>query len=164
MPAIIVIDAKSIYDSMYGASEPLEMSEKRTCIAMLGIQELLAPETVEVRWVHGEANLANSLTKCTGLEQIDSFFRAGSRWAIVLVMSAKRRRQLGLRPLDENHAESNFLAWNYNWPDLQNELNDEPDNADLMTPDEEVYDDLDTRFLVKSMRRKAAHRHHEPRK
>ena len=79
------------------------MSEKRTCIEMMGIQESLEPENVEVRWVHGEANLANSLTKSTELEQIDSFFRAGSRWAIVqddLMLSAKRRRQLGLRPLD----------------------------------------------------------------
>ena len=134
---------------------------------MMGIQESLAPEQVEVRWVHGEANLANSLTKCTELEQIDYFFRAGSRWAIVqddLMLNAKRRRQLGLRPLDENHSESNFLAWNYSWPDLPKELKDELDQADLMALDEEVYDDLDTRFLVKSMRRNAAYRAHEPRK
>ena len=117
VPAVIIIDAKSIYDAMHGASGPLEMSEKRTCIEMVGIQEPLAPEQVEVRWVHGEANLANSLTKSTELEQIDSFFRAGAPWAIVqddLILSARRRRQLGVRPLGENHWESNFLAWNYN--------------------------------------------------
>merc|ERR1739836_88397 len=106
---------------MHGASGPLEMSETRTCMEMMGIQDSLVPEQVEVRWVHGEANLSNSLTKSTELEQIDSFFRAGSRWAVVqdeLMLSAKRRRQLGLRPLDEIHAEVNLLAWNYNLPDL----------------------------------------------
>ena len=134
---------------------------------MMGIQESLAPEEVEVRWVHGEANLANSLTKCTELEQIDSFFRAGSRWAIVqddLMLSAKRRRQLGLRPLDENHSEANFLERNYNWPDLPTGQADETDGEDHAPPDEEVYGDFATRFLVKSMRRQAAYRDHEPRK
>ena len=116
------------------------------------------------RWVHGEANLANSLTKSTELEQIGSFFRAGSRWAMVqddLMLSAKRRRQLGLRPLDESHAESNFLAQNYSWPDLPKEPMNEPDGLDIMSQDEEVYDDFATRALVKTMRRKAAHRAHE---
>ena len=162
---IILIDAKSIYDSMHGASGPLEMSEKRTCIEMMGIQESFEPEQVEVRWVHGEANLSNSLTKCTELEQIDSFCRAGSRWASVqdeLMLSAKRRRQLGLRPLDENHAESFYLAWNYKWPDMPKELDDEPE--DPVSPDEEVYADLSTIFLVKTMRRKPSYRAHEPRK
>ena len=69
----IILDAKPIYDAMHGASGPLEMSEKRTCIEMMGIQESLAPEQVEVRWVHGEANLPNSLTKRTELEQVDAF-------------------------------------------------------------------------------------------
>ena len=151
---------------MHGAAGHLEMSEKRTCIEMWGIQESFAPEQVDVRWAHGEANLANSLTKCTELEQIDSFFRAGSLWAIVqdeLMLSATRRRQLGLRPLDENHSV-NFLAWNYDWPDLPKELVDEREERGLISPDEEVYDDFSTRFLVKGMRRKAAYRVHEPRK
>ena len=149
-----------MYDSMHGASGPLEMSEKRTCIEMMGIQESLEPEQVEVRWVHGEANLSNSLTKSSELEQIDSFFRAGSRWAIVqdeLMLSAKRQRQLGLRPLDEHHA--NFLEWNYHWPDMPKEPVFEPDEQ--MTSGVEIIDDLDTRFLVKSMRRQA--RSHEQR-
>ena len=109
--------------------------------------------------------LGELFIKCTELEQIDSFFRAGSRWAIVqddLMLSAKRRRQLGLRPLDENHLESNFLAWNYDWPDLPKEVEDTGDERDLMSPDKEVYDDFSTRSLVKAMRRKAAYRVHEP--
>ena len=80
------------------------------------------------------------------------------------MLSAKRRRQLGLRPLDENHAESNFLAWNYNWPDPPKELEEETDKEDSISPDEGVYDDFSTRFLVKNMRRKASYRDHEPRK
>ena len=115
--------------------------------------------------MHGEANLANSLTKSTELEQIDSAFRAGSRWAIVqddLMLSAKRRRQLGLRLLDESHAEAHFLALKYSWPDLPKELEDELDLEEPVWPDEEVYDDFAMRFIVKSMRRQAVHPH-EPR-
>ena len=111
--------------------------------------------------------LGKSLTQCAELEQIDSFFRAGSRWAIVqdeLMLSAKRRRQLGLRPLVESHLASNFLAWNYGWPDLPKELEDEHEEQGLVSPDEEVYDDFSTRLLVKGMRRKAAYRAREPRK
>ena len=67
VPAVIIIDAKSIYDAMHGSSGPLEMSEKRTCIEMMGIQASFAPEHVEVRWVNGEANLSNSFTKSTEL-------------------------------------------------------------------------------------------------
>ena len=80
------------------------------------------------------------------------------------MLSAKRRRQLGLRPLGESHAESNFLAWNYSWPDLPQEPMNEHDGLDIMPQDEEVYDDFATRALVKTMRRKAAYRAHEPRK
>ena len=39
VPEISIIGAQSIYDAMNGASGPLEMSEKRTCIEMMGIQE-----------------------------------------------------------------------------------------------------------------------------
>ena len=59
---------------------------------------------------------------------------------------------------------SSFLAWNYNWPDLPKEREDETDKEDPISPDEEGYDDFSTKFLVKSMRRKASYWDHEPRK
>ena len=66
--------------------------------------------------------------------------------------------------MDESHAESNFLAWNYNWPDLPKEPMNEPDGLDIMSQGEEVCDDFATRALANTMRRKAALRAHKPRK
>ena len=62
---LLVMDAKAIYDSMYGASGPLAMEEKRTAIEMMGIQEGLKRQNAFLRWCHGEANLSDGLTKET---------------------------------------------------------------------------------------------------
>ena len=62
---VLVIDAKSIYDNMYGAAGPLGMEEKRTAIEMLGIQEGITEQDANMKWCHGEANLADGLTKDT---------------------------------------------------------------------------------------------------
>ena len=62
---VLVIDAKAIYDSMYGASGPLAMEEKRTAIEMMGIPEGMRRENVIPRWCHGEAHLSDELDKET---------------------------------------------------------------------------------------------------
>ena len=46
----LVIDAKSIDDSMYGASEPLAMEEERTAIEMMGIQEGMRRMKAMMTW------------------------------------------------------------------------------------------------------------------
>ena len=62
---VLVIDAKAIYDSMYGASGPLAIEEERTAIEMIGIQEGMRRQNAILRWCHGEANLSDGLTKET---------------------------------------------------------------------------------------------------
>ena len=110
----------------------------------------------------GRQLFSKFLAKSTELEQIDSCSeraRVGpscrmtscrvpsgtGSWACSRWTRATRRRT--------------FLAWNYSWPDLPKELEDELDQEESGWPDEEVYDDCATRFLVKSMRRQAAHPH-----
>eukprot|EP00969_Alexandrium_andersonii_P216329 9555103-Alexandrium_andersonii.AAC.1 len=61
--ATIILDAKSSYDSMHSANGALELTEKRSAVEMLGFQEAAKREGLQVRWTHGEANLADSLTK-----------------------------------------------------------------------------------------------------
>ncbi len=58
---------------MFGASGPLGLSEKRTAIEMLGFQQHVKDEDITVRWVHGEANLADSLTKPAAKTQLEEF-------------------------------------------------------------------------------------------
>ena len=74
---------------------------------MLKLVEARELNGVMMRWVHGDAQLANSLTKIGELHQIRLFLELGCRWRIVYdpkYMSARRRKQAGIKPL-ENAAE-----------------------------------------------------------
>ena len=57
---IVVIDAKAIYDSMYGASGPQAMEEKRTVIEVIGIQEGMRRQNEILRCCH---DLSDGLIK-----------------------------------------------------------------------------------------------------
>ena len=100
----LVIDAKAIYDSMYGPSGPLAMEEKRTAIEMMGIQEGMKRQNAVVRCCHGEANLSDGRTKETAKTQLERFCSDGCVWSVVHdeeMVSARKRRQQGKHPLDE---------------------------------------------------------------
>ena len=108
VPGVLVVDAKSIYDNMYGAAGPLGMEEKRTAIEMLGIQEGITTQEAIVKWCHGEANLADGLTKETARTQLDNFYSGGCTWSLVHdkdMVSARKRRNQGQEPLDEQGME-----------------------------------------------------------
>ena len=56
-----------------------------------------------MRWVHGDANLANSLTKSGGMHQLDTCFVRSQRSKTVSdpsFESAKKRRAKGLKFLE----------------------------------------------------------------
>ena len=119
---VLVVDAKSIYDNMYGAAGPLGMEEKRTAIEMLGIQEGIIEQDAIVKWCHGEANLADGLTKETAKTQLDNFYSGGCTWSLVHdkdMVSARKRRKKGQQPLDEQsmHIEKDIeKEWDQSWP------------------------------------------------
>ena len=54
---VLVIDAKAIYDSMYAASGPTAMEEKRTATEMMGIKERMR------RWCHDSDGLTRGTAK-----------------------------------------------------------------------------------------------------
>ena len=60
---VLLIGAKAICDSMYGASGPLAFGGKWTAIEMMGIQEGMKRQNAILRWCHGEANLRDGLHK-----------------------------------------------------------------------------------------------------
>ena len=123
---VIAVDAKSIYDSMHGASGPLEITEKRTAIEMVGIQQSFKAEDVILRWVHSESNLADSLTKDSAEEPLRTFLSGKQRWRLVqdpLMRSTRRRKQDGLRTLEglatcmfDSRGHDLSASWNFNWP------------------------------------------------
>ena len=101
---VLVIDAKAIYDWMYGASGLLAMEEKRTAIEMMGIQEGMTRHNAILRWFHGEANLSDGLTKETAKTQLERFYGDGCVWSLVHdeeMVGARKLRQQGKQPLDE---------------------------------------------------------------
>ena len=75
---VLVIDAKAIYDSMFGASGAME--EKRTAIDMMGIQEGMRRQNAILRWCHGEANLSDGQTMETTKTQKERFYGDGCVW------------------------------------------------------------------------------------
>ena len=80
---VLVIDAKAIDDSMYGASGPIATEEKRTAVEMMGIQEGMKRQNAVPRWCHGEANLSDGLTMETAKTQLERFYGDGCVWSLV---------------------------------------------------------------------------------
>ena len=68
---VLVIDAKAICDSMYGASGPQAMEGKGTDIEIMGVQEGMKRQNAILRWCHGDANLSDGLTTETAKKKLD---------------------------------------------------------------------------------------------
>ena len=74
---LLVTDAKATYDSMYGASGPPAMEEKRTAIEMMGIQEGMRRQNALLRWCQGDPNLSDGQTKETANTHLERFYVNG---------------------------------------------------------------------------------------
>ena len=91
-----------MYDRLQQTALTLKGEEKRSDIESLCLKEAMETTALEVRWVHGDAQLANILTKDSEYQQILLFQSLGGRWRITYdeqLMSGKRRRQLQIPPL-----------------------------------------------------------------
>ena len=97
VPSIVVCDSKNAYDGLAKVeTSGLHMEEKRTAVELLGIKERLSQAKVQIKWVDGDQELADSLTKPWVYEQLMRALDLGC-WSIVFdsaMMSAKRKRQL----------------------------------------------------------------------
>ena len=97
IPSILVCDSKNVYDGLAKVeSTGLHMEEKRTAIELLGIKARLIPANISIRWVDGDQELADCLTKPWVYDQLLRALDLGS-WKIVFdseMLSAKKKRQL----------------------------------------------------------------------
>lgn len=95
--SLLISDSKNVYDGLEKIeTSGLQMEERRTAIELLGIKERLAQACVKCRWVSGDQELADGLTKPWQGEQLIKALEK-TKWCIIFdpeFMSAKRKRQL----------------------------------------------------------------------
>ena len=97
----LITDSRNVYDKLITEVLVIKGAEKRTNIELLSLKEAQNNHGLIMRWVHSEAQLANALTK-GGSRELELFYRMKHTWRIVEdpeMMSARRRKQVGLDPL-----------------------------------------------------------------
>jgi hypothetical protein len=114
----VIIDAKAIYDVLISDNQPIQLSEKRADLELLAYVRNAENNNTETRWVHGEANLADGLTKLGHHPMLREFLET-STWCFVhdsSQLSGKKRKAKGLDPLKQADVLSDddsfsALAW-----------------------------------------------------
>ncbi|CAE7839318.1 RE1 [Symbiodinium sp. CCMP2592] len=105
----LITDSRNVYDKLSCEVASIKGAEERTNIEALALKESQQNTGLIVRWVHSEAQLANSLTKMRGKNEIEMFYRLGQSWRIVEdpeMQSARRRREAGLEPLAQKEKQN----------------------------------------------------------
>ena len=97
-PSCMVCDARNIFDGVVKVeTSGLQMEEKRTAIELLAIKERLSQARVELKWVDGDQEMADGLTKPWKHESLVQALSKGF-WRIVFdpeFQSARKKRALG---------------------------------------------------------------------
>lgn len=109
VPGALISDSKNVYDRVSQTMLTLKGAEKRSDIETLCLKEAMSHSEVQIRWVNGDSQLANSLTKENESHQIHLFLSRHCRWRIIYdeeLLSGKRRKQLGLNSLQQQHEQA----------------------------------------------------------
>ncbi|CAE7273716.1 RE1 [Symbiodinium sp. CCMP2592] len=110
VPGCLVTDSRNVYDKVNQEVLVVKGAEKRTDLELLGLKEAQAATSLVIRWVHSEAQLANSLTKHGNCPEIELYYQMQHQWRIVedeQMRSARRRKQEGIAPLAGCNEEKN---------------------------------------------------------
>lgn len=100
---ILISDSKNLFDRLSQTMLTLKGAEKRSDLESLCLKESTLFNNTVLRWVNGDSQLGNSLTKSTEPQQLLLFFARNGRWRIVYdqsILSGKKRKTLGLGSLD----------------------------------------------------------------
>ena len=73
IPGVMITDSKNVFDRLRDTVFVLKGAEKRISVELLALKEAQIANKVAIRWVHSDAQLANSLTKTHELHQIHHF-------------------------------------------------------------------------------------------
>ena len=102
-PGHLITDAKNLFDKLHAPILTIKGAEKRSDIEALSLREHLEKGETTISWVHGDAMLANSLTKPHEKHQVLLFVQMGHRWKVVYdenMKSARARKKEGLSAMD----------------------------------------------------------------
>ncbi|OLP91564.1 hypothetical protein AK812_SmicGene26719 [Symbiodinium microadriaticum] len=97
VPGCLITDSRNVYDKLNTEVLIVKGAEKRTDLEMMGLKESQQNTELSIRWVHSEAQLANSLTKLGGGKEIETYYQMGYQWRIVedaQMRSARKRKQV----------------------------------------------------------------------
>lgn len=101
----LISDSRNVYDKLQTEELSTKGAERRTDLELMCVKHSQKVNHLNLRWVHSEAQMGNSLTKATGKE-IEMFYQLGHRWRIVSdsqMRSARKRKQNGMDVLEEEH-------------------------------------------------------------
>ena len=107
VPGCLVTDSRNVFDKLRTEVLTVKGAERKSNLELLSVKEAQCSTQLVVRWVHSEAQLANSLTKIGGTREIDLYYKMHHAWRIVedeAMRSARKRREAGLEPLADSTA------------------------------------------------------------
>ena len=105
---VLISDSKNLYDRLSQTVLTFRGAEKRTDIESLCLKESMQATKLQIRWVNGDSQLANSLTKENELHQLFEYHRRQGQWRIVYdpsLLSGRKRKLMGLERLETKVAE-----------------------------------------------------------
>ncbi|CAE7701788.1 RE1 [Symbiodinium sp. CCMP2592] len=114
VPGYLITDSRNVYDKLTTEVLVIKGAEKKSNIELLSVKEAQMSTGIHVRWVHSEAQLANGLTKSGPSREFELFYQMQGRWRIVedpSMMSARRRKQAGLQPLEAASVDASMNSW-----------------------------------------------------
>ena len=107
VPGTVIIDAKSIYDTLTSQNQPTQLAEKRTALELLAYLKNTDANGTQTRWVHGGANIADGMTKLGNHPMLREFLEK-SEWTIIHDpngKSNKKRTAAGIGKLEKTGEE-----------------------------------------------------------
>ncbi|CAK0796441.1 unnamed protein product [Prorocentrum cordatum] len=145
LPGAVVVDAKGLYDKLQTTVCTFRGKEKRTDVETMTLKERTQAANNWMLWVHGDAQLANSLTKGHESGQLRMYFSSGHRWKLVYdakYQIARKRKAAGILPFEnvpqevvrssESSREPASGAANQEFPEYEAISSDESDEDSML--------------------------------
>ena len=104
----VITDSRNVFDKTATEVICTRGSERRVDLELMSLKYAQLRNSVIIRWVHSEAQLANSLTK-NEQRQLQLWYSMKQRWRIVedeSMTSARKRKELGKDPLEDGTISS----------------------------------------------------------
>ena len=113
-PGCLISDSRNVYDKLQTSELTIRGAERKTDLNLLCLKHAQRVTNLELRWVHSEAQLGNSLTK-GGTKELDLYYGLSFRWRLVAddeMRSARKRRQQGMGALQPQQSATPQQATN----------------------------------------------------